>query len=57
MKGRNVDGDMVDFKVCNTCKNAVLFKNGKCTKCGSVKTKQVLEIQPAALTPLFNLPN
>lgn len=43
MKGLNADGDMVDMKVCNNCKNVVLFKNGKCSKCGSVAS----HIKPA----------
>ncbi len=38
MKWQNEDGDMVDIKVCNNCNDAVLFKNGICSKCGSVRS-------------------
>lgn len=47
MKGRNADGDMVDMKLCNNCKSIVMFKNGKCSKCGNVGSSPVPGIKSA----------
>lgn len=46
MIGLNADGDMVDMKVCSVCKNVVLFKNGKCSKCGNVGSHPTPDILP-----------